>query len=445
MKVFYFFRFLNVLFFLTVNLNSLKASDNPSTYVMKNLVTVTVDSSINPATLSYLESAFKKAQSQEGGAILLKLSTPGGLVSTTKKILQLIGEAHTPTLIWITPESASATSAGALIAAGAHFLFMSPGTNIGAATPIDMSAENLGEDLRSKAINDLVALITSLSQTRGRNGNLFAKMVTDAASYTSEEARKEKIIDFLASDLEEEIFPFLQGKTFILKGHSYIFQLENPNLINLDMDLGQKILNVFADPNIAYLLFLMGAALLYFELQAPGGLILGGLGAFLLLLSGISFQVLPLNFGALALLLLAFLLFILEAYVTSYGVLSLAGLVSLSFGSLFLFRTEDSYMTVSHHLILAAVGSIALFLILIGGYLFKDFRRRTPSEDYYSKKGKTVLIFKVLGMDEETKQYKYLVKTEGEIWSAHSEKKFEKDSHALVSNSDQSSMSLYLQ
>lgn len=428
-----------------MNSHDLEASENSSTYVLKNLVTVTVDSSINPATLSYLESAFQKAESQEGGAILLKLSTPGGLVSTTKKILQLIGDARTPIVIWVTPESASATSAGALIAAGAHFLFMSPGTNIGAATPIDMSSENLGEDIRSKAINDLVALITSLSETRGRNGKLFAKMVTEAASYTSEEARKENIIDSLASDLEEDIFPFLQGRKFLLKGHSYILQLENPKILSLDMDLGQKILNIFADPNIAYMLFLMGAALIYFELQAPGGLILGGLGAFLLLLSGISFQVLPLNFGALGLLLLAFLLFVLEAYVTSYGVLSLAGLVSLSFGSLFLFRTEDSYMTVSHHLILAAVGSIALFLIFIGGYLFKDFRKRTPSEDYYSKKGKTVIIFQVLGLDKETKQYKYLVKTEGEIWSAHSEKIFEKNSHAVVSHSDQSSMSLYLQ
>lgn len=444
MKLFYFsFFFLKAFSLLIAQTTELKKEET-SPYFLEKIVTVSVDSSINPATLSYLTSAFQKAESLRKGAVLIKLSTPGGLVSTTKKILQLMGDSKVPTFIWITPESASATSAGALIAAGAHFLFMSPGTNIGAATPIDMSAKNLGEDIRSKAINDLVALISSLSETRGRNPQLFARMVSEAASYTSEEALKENIIDAMASDLKKDIFRFLEGKNFLLKGRAHTLRLKNPELVTLEMDLGQKVLNIFADPSTAYLLFLIGAALLYFELQAPGGLILGSLGAFFLLLSGISFQVLPLNFGAFSLLLLAFLLFVLEAYVTSYGALTLAGLASLTFGSLFLFRTNDSYLTVSHHLIVAAVGSIALFLIFIGSFLLRDLRLGRKEEHYYSKKGKKALIMRSLGFDDEMKKYKYLVRVEGEIWSAHSEKQLEEKTHALVIGSEKDSLSLLL-
>lgn len=405
-----------------VHFSSGLLAQNASTYRVKNIITVNINSSINPATLSYVKSAMNKAQNLPDSCVLIKLNTPGGLVSTTKKILRVMGESSVPTIVWITPESASATSAGAIIAAGAHFLVMNRGTNIGAATPINMSAENLGEDLRSKAINDLVALVSSLSQARGRNPILFAKMVEQAASFTSEEALKENIIDSIAND-EASLLSSLQGSSFQLHGKPYQVNFSTPTQHSVEMDLGQKILNFFADPNMAYILFLLGALLLYLEMQAPGSFLPGSLGILFMLLSGISFQVLPLNVGALFLLVLAFILFVLEAYITSYGLLSLSGVCSLVFGSLFLFRTEDSYMDISYKLILAACLGIISFLVFLAAFLIKDIRRRkeTP-EDLYSLTQKNGIVTRVFGRDESLSLFKYQIRVEGEIWTAYSEK-----------------------
>lgn len=414
------------------------------TYTITNFLEVIIDSSINPATYSHLKSAYKKIQSKEGAALLIKINTPGGLVSTTKKILNLMGTSKAPTIIWVAPESASATSAGALIASGAHFLFMSSGTNIGAATPINMNAKDLGDDLRSKAINDLVALISSLSQTRGRNPELFAKMVQDAASYTAKEAKAKNIIDGIANSTEE-IYKQIAGKKFQLKGETYRVLLDKPKTEVLPMDLGQKILNIFADPNMAYILFILGAALIYLEFQAPGSFIPGSIGALLLLLSGISFQVLPLNLGALGLLVLAFILFVAEVYVLSYGALSVAGLCSLAFGSLFLFRTEDSYLTVSHHLILASTVAIAFFLLFLGIFLYRDSRGRKRNENFYSKSNRTAFISEDLGFNEQLGQYRYVIKVDGEIWSAYSDKKLEKGSVAKILKRHKRNMSFKIE
>ena len=308
---------------------------------------------------------------------------------------------------------------------------MSPGTNIGAATPINMNASDLGEDLRSKAINDLVALITSLSQTRGRNTELFAKMLKEAASYTSQEAKDQKIIDGIADKLPD-LYTQLEGRNFELKGQSLRITIENPSMEEKPMDLGQMLLNIFADPNLAYILFLIGAALIYLEFQAPGSFIPGSIGAILIVLSGISFQVLPLNFGALALLVLAFILFIMEAYITSYGALSIAGLCSLVFGSLFLFRTDDSYLSVSHHLVLASSVSIAAFLFFLGFYLYRDSRGKKHRENYYSKLNRTGIITKEFGFDEEAETYRYLIRVEGELWSAYAKQNFKKGHEVTI-------------
>ena len=193
-------------------------------YPIKNLVVATIDGSINPATLSYLQSAYKKAASIKNSAVLIKLNTPGGMVSTTKDILTLMGNKERPTLIWVTPEGASATSAGAIISSGAHFLFMSEGTNIGAATPVQMGAD-IPKDLRNKAINDLVALVTSLSEARNRNPKMFANMIEKASSYKASEALKQNIINGITSNLDD-IFKAINKKAFSLKGKSFYAKIE---------------------------------------------------------------------------------------------------------------------------------------------------------------------------------------------------------------------------
>ena len=384
-------------------------------YEIKDLKVLEVNSSINPATLNYLDSSLKSLKASRNQAALIKLDTPGGLVTTTKSIITLIGSLEVPVFIWITPEGASATSAGAIIASAAHLLFMSEGTNIGAATPVGLGDDIKESDGRSKAINDLVALVTSLAKARGRNAKLFEKMISEAKSFDAQIAMKENIIDAIANNMDD-ITDGIDGKTIRLKGEAITLKTTNLMQVNdISMDLGQSILNIFANPMTAYILFIVGAALLYFEFQAPGGLIAGSVGAVCLILAAIGFQILPLNFGALGLIVLSFILFILEAYITSYGILSIAGVASLVFGSLFLFRTQDSYLELQLSVVISSVAAIIIYLIVVGLVIYKGRKKTKPFFEVTNEVG---VISNIIESADGV--HKYQVKVAGEIWNSFS-------------------------
>jgi len=389
-------------------------------YQVDKILQMEINSSINPAILSYLREGFKAAEDKGAQLILIKLNTPGGLVSTTKDILTLMGGSDIPTVIWITPEGASATSAGAIIASGAHILLMAEGTNMGSATPIEITGDIKQGDMRKKAMNSLIGLVQSLAESRGRNPEAFGDMVKNATTYKSLEALEKKLIDGLANT-EKDVFDAINNKMITIRGTTYTLVADNPIIILFEMDAGQKLLNIFANPSLAYILFLIGAALIYFELQAPGGMIAGAIGAVFLILAAIGFQVLPINFGGMGLIILSFVLFILEAYITSYGILTLAGIASLVAGSLFLFRTDDAYIELSTSVIASVVGAIAVFIGLISYFLYWDIghKKKKKYDDYYTLVGKTGTVTSELESHEEGIHY-YQIKISGEIWKAKS-------------------------
>lgn len=424
-------------------------------YHIRTVLQLEVSSSINPATLNYFRNAYERARQENYDLIVITINTPGGLVSTTKDILTLIGDASFPTAIWIRPEGASATSAGAIIASAAHLLYMSEGTNIGAATPVQMGGDIEGEqgekkeeektsenteakserpltveqrlleelkknkegggDMRAKAVNDLVALIQSLSEARGRNAELYAEMIRNAASFKSREALENNLIDGIANNLDD-LFEQADGREIMVKGKTYQLIVKNPRVTVKQMDLGQKLLDIFANPGLAYILFLIGAALIYLELQAPGGFIAGSIGVICIIMAGIGFQVLPLHFGALGLIVLSFLLFIMEIYVTSFGVLSVAGLAALVSGSLFLYRGDDGYLELSHSFIFSSVGAVLVFMGLIV-YMFIRDRKTGDTTDFNKVVGKHAVVMSELPSIEPG-YYFYQIKVNGEIWRA---------------------------
>ncbi|MBP6217833.1 MAG: nodulation protein NfeD [Oligoflexales bacterium] len=413
---------------------------------IRKILSTTVDSSINPATLNYLSTSFEHAQKLGYDLILINLNTPGGLVSTTKEILALIGNSKIPTAIWIHPEGGSATSAGAIIASSAHILAMSPGTNIGAATPVQLGKDLEDKDLRNKAINDLVSLVQSLSQSRGRNQEAFGNMIKEAASYQSQNAVELKLVDFIANT-QNEFVEKLQGREISIQGETFTLECLNPQVDEQAMDLGQKLLNILASPDLTYILFMLGAALIYFEFQTPGGFIAGGVGSILLILSGIGFQVLPLNFGSLALIILAFILFILELYITSYGGLSLVAVLSLSVGSLFLFRTDNAYLDISLPLIFATISCITLAALSLTFLVFRDLKKDSNKKNYYSLAGKTATILATLpelGSSSEPGIHCFQVKVAGEIWTAKSQTALQIGETCTVTDEDRINMFLWL-
>lgn len=413
---------------------SLFAQTKPvETYQVNKVTYLEINATINPAIHNYLESVLKKLSGKNGDLAVIKLDTPGGLVTTTKDILTLMGSVDFPIAVWVTPEGASATSAGAIIASGAHILVMSEGTNIGAATPITMGKDIEQKDARSKAVNDLVALVRSLSTVRKRNADEFEKMISEAKSLEAQEAVKKKVIDKIIND-QKEFITYLNNLELSILGKKIKLNTK-PNVQSevITMDPGQQILNMFSNPSTAYILFIIGAALVYFELQAPGGIVAGAIGAVFLVLAGIGFQVLPLNMGALGLVLLSFILFVLEAYITSFGILTIAGLASLIFGSMFLFRTENSFLDIERGLIFSVVGSVAAYVVFMAWFMIKTHIKK---KNYYSQESEEGFISKILGDN------KYQVKVNGEIWNATSSEELALNDKVKINKEDDENLIL---
>mgnify|MGYP003393478876 CR=1 FL=1 len=400
-------------FFVLCNFTVWAGIDPIENLSVSRVQVLDIEATINPAIANYIQTELNLAEKHPGSLLVIRLNTPGGLVSTTKDILAMFGRSKTPITVWVTPEGASATSAGAIIASGAHLILMSPGTNIGAATPVGLGEDIKESDGRSKAINDLQALVKSLSETRGRNAAAFSEMIGKSSSFPADEAMKKHIIDGVVSNLDQvrtvlaDKIIVIQGKKHMLKFAPIVEVVERP------MDAGQRLLNVLAHPSTAYILFIIGALLLYFEFQAPGGYIAGAVGILCLLTAGIAFQVLPLNFGAIALLIAGVGLLVLEVFVTSYGLLGVAGVVCLGAGSLFLYRHEDGWLTIQYSVIFSALAGVVTF----GSFLVWYFARENSKVDkrqFFNLVSQQGEILSALGHDT------FQVKVKGEIWRARS-------------------------
>ncbi len=407
-----------------------------SQYDVNDIRVLTIRSAITPATYDYLSSNILKAN--PGRLSIIKMNTPGGLVSTTKEIISLFAKAEHPVVVWVTPEGASAASAGSLIASGAHFVFMSPGTNMGAATPVELSGDIQGSDGRKKAMNDLSALVRSLCDLRGRPSAPYVEMITDAKSFTEQEALKLQLIDGVTSD-EGALLKALNGKSWKTEKGNFLVNIPERTPVKvITPTLGQQILEILSNPSTAYFLFLLGVALIYFELQAPGGYIAGSIGAVLLVLAAIAFQVLPLNWGALGLIFVGVICFILEMYVSSYGLLAIAGLSALALGSVFLFHGEGGFISIQYPVIVSTfLGILAPFTFIIW-YLLKGSRKSKTHENFFVPLSTEGVVMGKNGAF-------YQVKVRGEIWNALSDEALVSGDAIKVTEADKQQLLLKIQ
>lgn len=413
--------------FLFVVLSLFPLISQAEPYRVTEISHLEISSAISPATYDYLKYHFKKVPA--GSLILIKMNTPGGLISTTKDIITLIGAQDKPIAVWVTPEGASAASAGAIIAASAHFILMSAGTNMGAATPVGLGEDIKEKDGRSKMLNDLKATVRSLSHSRNRPAEPFEEMIQTAKSFTAQEALKAKFIDGVI-DANHSFKDILDHKSFTLLGKTRELEIDSSALSKTyEPTIGQSILYVLANPSTAYLLFLVGVALVYFEFQAPGGFIAGGVGISFLILAAIAFQVLPLDWGAFALIFIGVILLILEVYVTSYGLLALSGVVSFVAGSLFLFHDEAGYISVNYKMLLSTLLGVSFAILVMVWFYIKDKRNQKVPSAFFLPIGS---IGKVLKIDGTLFQ----VKVKGEIWRATSADQIAVDDEVEVTSVD---------
>ena len=279
----------------------------------------------------YLRSGIARAADEGAAAVVIELDTPGGSLESTREIVQTELSADVPVMVWVGPAGARAASAGTFLTLAAHVASMAPATNIGAATPVSSDGQDIPEDLGEKIMNDTIATITSIAEERDRPVDWAVSTVTEALSFTVDEALEAGAIDFKAESIDD-LLTQADGMTVDVAGEDVVLATAGAEVERLGMNPFQSFLHLLSDPNIAFILFTLGFYGIFFELQNPN-YVTGILGAFALILAFIGFGSLPLNIAGLLLIGLAVILFILELTVTSGGLLTIGGLVAFALGA----------------------------------------------------------------------------------------------------------------
>jgi len=287
--------------------------------------------SINPGLAEFIVEGIHQAERENAAALVIELDTPGGLETSMRQLVQAISNAKVPVVVYVYPRSARAASAGVFITMAGHVAAMAPGTNIGAAHPVSVGMGKIDKTMEKKLLNDMVASGRSLAEERGRNADWMEKAIRQSVSIPAAEAVKLKVVDLMA-DNRDDLLAKINGRKVEVGGKPIVLHTAGAPVQEIPEGLRTRMLKYIADPNIAFILMMVGLAGLYFELSNPGTVFPGVIGGICLLLAFFAFQTLPINFIGILLILLAFIFFILEIKVTSYGLLSLAGLLSLFLG-----------------------------------------------------------------------------------------------------------------
>jgi len=378
------------------------------------VVLLVVNGGINPATADYIQEGIAAAEERGAGAVVVQLDTPGGLLDSTKVIVKDMLGAPLPVLVYVAPSGAGATSAGVFITMAANIAAMAPGTNIGAAHPVSGQGEDIGGDMREKAENFAASLGRTIAERRGRNVEWAEKAVRDSLSITENEAVKLKVVDFIATDVTD-LLAKANGRTVDVRGRSVVLDTAGAAVEPHDMRLRQRLLDLIANPNVAYLLMMAGLLGLYVEFTNPGVIFPGVAGAICLLLAMAALQVLPINYTGLALIGLGAAMLVAEAFLLSFGVLGVGGIVAFVLGSLLLFDTPDSTLQIDRGLIAGAAMSLGAYSFVIGWLVVRTQRRRSSvgAEGLVGEHGD---VRRVVTPGRQVKVFVH-----GEYWDADSE------------------------
>jgi membrane-bound serine protease (ClpP class) len=336
---------------------------------------ISIDGGINPAVDDFIRESIARARAGGARALVIQLDTPGGLLTSTRSIVKEILGAPVPVIVYVAPAGAGAGSAGVFITLSAHIAAMAPGTNIGAAHPVGGQGEDVKGVMGEKIENFTASFGETIAQKRGRNTEWAIQAVRKSVSITEKDALKKNVIDIVAANLDD-LLRQADGRKVEVDGREVVLALKNARIERTEMGLKQKIINTLADPNIAYLLLMAGVLGLYMEFSHPGVIFPGVAGGICLLLGLTSLQVLPFNYAGLLLILLGVALLIGEAFVPSFGVLGVGGAISLALGSLLLFDTANSDLTVDRSIVFAAAGTLSAYMLLVGYLVLRTQKRK---------------------------------------------------------------------
>jgi len=333
---------------------------------------VRVTGAISPGNADFLGSAIHKANAEGAGCLIVMLDTPGGLAESMRKMVMAIYESRIPVVVYVAPSGARAASAGVMITMAADVAAMAPGTHIGAAHPVNAGGKDLDKTMAEKVTNDMVAFVKSIAEKRERNIEWAEEAVRESVSVTETEALEKKIIDLVARDVDDLV---RQISGLEIKGKGPI-DIDPAKRVWVAESMRTRILKALSDPNIAYILMMIGLAGLYFELSHPGVILPGVIGSIALILAFYSFQTLPVNIAGVLLILLALIFFIMEMKIASYGLLSVAGIISLLLGSVMLFDRAGGRIGISWTVMVPTISLVGGFFVVVAGLVFRSRTRR---------------------------------------------------------------------
>jgi len=335
---------------------------------------IELEGPINPGNAAYVTRGLDEAKKRGAVLVVIRLDTPGGLATSMRTIVKGIMNSPVPVIVYVAPSGAGAASAGVMITVAGHIAAMAPGTNIGAAHPVASGGKDIGGTMSEKVVNDMASYGRGIAGDKGKNGQWVERAIRESVSITAEEALKINVIDLIAIDMDE-LFRLVDGREIELKGKKVIIQSIGLRTEYFLTGLRDRILKTISDPNFIWILFMIGLAGIGFEITHPGSIFPGVIGAISLILAFYASQTLPVNYAGLLLIVLAIIFFIAEIKVTSYGVLSIGGLISLVIGSIMLF--ED--VGVSLKLLIPTAILLGGFFILVAGLAFRAHRTKPKS------------------------------------------------------------------
>ncbi|HKN86725.1 MAG TPA: nodulation protein NfeD [Nitrospiraceae bacterium] len=380
------------------------------------VVVATYEGVINPVAAEYLHDAMAFAEAEHAQAVILRLDTPGGLDTSMRLMIKDITGSTIPVVVYVAPSGGRAASAGVFLTIAAHVAAMAPGTNIGAAHPVAMGGGEMDKTMKEKVENDSVAYIKSIAEQRGRNVAWAEDAVRKSVSVTEKEALTLKIIDLIADDLSA-LLKKLDGRKVPMGQASAVLHTKDVEIVEFALGWRLELLKALSDPNIAYLLMTLGTIGLLAELYNPGAILPGIVGAISLILGFYALQSLPINYAGVLLLLLGIVLFVLEATVTSYGLLAIGGILAMLLGSLMLIKTDEPFLQISWAVIIPVIGLAALVTFAIVSMGVRAMRRRPVT----GREGMVGLV----GVAKTTLAPKGQVAVRGELWEAMSEEPIE--------------------
>jgi len=373
---------------------------------------ITIDGIINPAVSEFITKAIARSAAEGAECLIIRMDTPGGLDLSMRSIIKEMMSAGIPIVVYVSPGGARAASAGALITIAADIAAMAPGTNIGAAHPVSLGGGKMDDEMAAKVENDAAAYAESIATKRNRNKEWAIKAVRESVSITEKEALEIKVIDLIASDLND-LLRQLDGRQITTAAGVKTLATNNIAVNEIHMGLREKVLDTLSNPNIAYILMMVGLLGLYFELSNPGAILPGIIGGISLILAFFAFQTLPVNYAGILLIILALILFILEIKVTSFGMLTVGGIISLTLGSLMLFDAQAPFARLSYEVVIPVVVVTSACCVLTVYLAVKAYSRK-PMTGREGLRGE-------IGICKSTIDPEGKVFVHGEYWNALSD------------------------